>query len=128
MKKRSSLVTKFIIGFLVIGIAICTITTARGYSQYKSYIQKKYNDIAYDIAEIFESYMTEEELNVYMNAIENYCIGNVSEEALQEIKETSEYQETEKLLHSLREATEAKDIFLVYFTILPFCKYFVTQY
>ena len=62
MKKRSSLVAKFIIGFLVIGIAICTATTAGGYSQYKSYIQKQYNDTAYDIAEIFESYMAEEEL------------------------------------------------------------------
>lgn len=114
MKKRSSLVAKFIIGFLIIGIAICTVTTARGYSQYKSYIQKKYNDIAYDIAEIFENYMTEEELALYMNAVEGYCMGKVSEEALEVIKETSEYQETEKLLYSLREATEANDIFLVY--------------
>ena len=46
MKKRSSLVAKFVIGFLIIGIAICTVTTAMGYSQYKSYIQKKYNNIA----------------------------------------------------------------------------------
>lgn len=114
MKKRSSLVAKFIIGFLIIGIAICTVTTARGYSQYKSYIQKKYNDIAYDIAEIFESYMTEEELALYMNTVEGYCRGTVSMEALEAIKESSEYQKTEKLLHSLREATEANDIFLVY--------------
>ena len=114
MKKRSSLVAKFIIGFLIIGIAICAATTARGYSQYKSYIQKKYNDTAYDIAEIFESYMTEEEISLYMNAVERYCQGTVSEEALDVIKETSDYQEVERLLYSLREATEANDIFMVY--------------
>ena len=51
MKKRSSLAAKFIIGFLIMGIAICAVTTSRGYSQYKSYIEKKYNDVAYDIAE-----------------------------------------------------------------------------
>lgn len=114
MKKRNSLAAKFVIGFLIIGIAICTVTTARGYSQYKSYIQKKYNDIAYDIAEVFESYMTEEELVLYLNAVEGYCMGKVSEDALSVIKETPEYQKTESLLHSLREATEANDIFLVY--------------
>lgn len=114
MKKRSSLVAKFIIGFLIIGIAICTVTTAMGYSQYKSYIQKKYNNIAYDIAEIFESYMTEEELAFYMNAVEGYHTGVVSEEELNVIKESSDYQEVEQLLYSLREATEANDIFMVY--------------
>ena len=114
MKKRSSLVAKFIIGFLIMGIAICTVTTARGYSQYKSYIQKKYNDIAYDIAEIFESYMTEEELALYMNTVESYCIGKISQDALKVVKETPEYRKTESLLYSLREATEANDIFLVY--------------
>ena len=114
MKKRSSLVAKFIIGFLVIGIAICTATTAGGYSQYKSYIQKQYNDTAYDIAEIFESYMAEEELARYMNAVEGYCKGTVSEEEVEAIKESSDYREVEQLLHSLREATEANDIFMVY--------------
>ena len=114
MKKRSSLVAKFIIGFLIVGITICSVTTGRGYKQYKSYIQKKYNDIAYDIAEIFEGYMTEEEITLYMNTIEGYYNGIVLEEELEEIKQTSEYQRVEKLLYSLREATEANDIFLVY--------------
>ena len=53
-KKKNSLAAKFVIGFIIMGIAICTVTTARGYTQYKSYIQKQYNDTAYDIAEIFE--------------------------------------------------------------------------
>ena len=114
MKKRSSLVAKFIIGFLIIGIAICTITTTKGYSQYKSYIQKKYNDIAYDIAEIFESYMTEDELSSYLSAVEAYANGNDSEEDLEAVKNDPRYKNIESLLHSLREATEANDIFLVY--------------
>lgn len=114
MKKRSPLVAKFVIGFLIIGIAICAVTTARGYSQYKSYIEKKYNNIAYDIAEIFESYMTEEQLALYLNTTEGYFQGTVSEEELVQLKESEEYGKVEELLHSLREATEANDIFMVY--------------
>lgn len=114
MKKRSPLVTKFVIGFLIIGIVICTVTTARGYSQYKSYIEKKYNDIAYDIAEIFESYMTEEELTLYLNTTEEYFKGTISEEELLQLKKSEEYGKVETLLYSLREATEANDIFMVY--------------
>ena len=114
MKKRSSLAAKFIIGFLIMGIAICAVTTSRGYSQYKSYIEKKYNDVAYDIAEIFESYMTEEEIALYMEMAEGYYEGVVTDEQLEEIKSSSEYRNVELLLHSLRAATEANDIFMVY--------------
>ena len=114
MKKRSPLVAKFVIGFLIIGIAICAVTTARGYSQYKSYIEKKYNNIAYDIAEIFESYMTEEQIALYLNTAEKYFQGTVSEEELVKLKESEEYGKVEELLYSLREATEANDIFMVY--------------
>ena len=114
MKKKNSLAAKFIIGFLIMGIAICTVTTSRGYSQYKSYIEKKYNDVAYDIAEIFESYMTEEEIAMYMDIAEGYYEGEVTDEQLKEVKNSSEYRKVELFLDSLREATEANDIFLVY--------------
>ena len=113
-KKKSSLVVKFILGFVIIGIAICTVTTARGYSQYKSYIQKQYNDTAYDIAEVFESYMTQEELALYMETAQGYFQGSVSEEELEAIKNSNRYQEIEKLLYGLREATGANDIYMCY--------------
>lgn len=114
MKKRSSLAVKFIMGFLIIGIAICGVTTARGYSQYRSYIEKKYNDVAYDIAEIFESYMTEEEIALYMAAAEGYYNGTVSQEELNRVRNSPDYRKVEQLLYSLRAATEANDIFMVY--------------
>ena len=42
MKKRKSLVVRFVVGFMILGILICAVTTAQGYEQYKSYIQKQY--------------------------------------------------------------------------------------
>lgn len=113
-KKKSSLVVKFVIGFVIIGIAICTVTTARGYAQYKSYIQKQYNDTAYDIAEVFESYMSEEEIALYMATAEGYFQGTVSDAELAAVKNSERYQEVEKLLYGLREATGANDIYMCY--------------
>ena len=113
-KKKNSLAAKFVIGFIIMGIAICTVTTARGYTQYKSYIQKQYNDTAYDIAEIFESYMSEEEIALYMKIAEGYFGGTVSNEELAAIKNSERYQEIERLLYALREATGANDIYMCY--------------
>ena len=114
MKKRISLSTKFVVGLVIIGIAICAVITAIGYTQYKSYIQKRYNDIAYDIAEVFEGYLSEEERAQYMDLAEGFFYGSVSEEELEAVKNSERYQEIESLLYHLREATEANDIYMCY--------------
>ena len=114
MEKRKSLVVRFVVGFMILGILICTVTTAQGYRQYKSYIQKKYNDTAYDIAEICKGYMTEEELTVYMNTAEEYTKGSISLKKLEEIKSMGSYIKMEQLLENLRNATGANDIYITY--------------
>ena len=65
MKKKNSMVRKFTVGFIILGILICSVTIGYGYFQYKSYIQKQYNTTAYQVAHVFESYMTEEEIEEY---------------------------------------------------------------
>ena len=115
MKRKGSLMMKFAMGFLMIGIATCIAITVNGYEQYKSYIQKKYNDKAYDIAEIFESYMTEEEIALYMDTAEGYFNGTVSQEELESVKNSQRYKETKALLHSLRVASNVNDIYMIYF-------------
>ena len=114
MKKASSLGMKFIVGFLILGILICVVTTTRGYSQYKSYIQKQYNDTAYDVAEVFEDYMTQAEIEGYLAMAEGYAKGEISDEQVELIKQSEGYQRVEGLLYSLRERMGANDIFMVY--------------
>lgn len=114
MEKSKSLVGRFIIGFLFLGILICGVITTQGYHQYKSYIEKKYNDTAYDIAEICRGYMTEEELILYLNTAEEYTKGNISLSELEEIKGMDSYIRMESLLESLRSATGANDIYVTY--------------
>lgn len=114
MERKKSLVVRFVVGFLCLGIWICSVTTAQGYEQYKSYIQKKYNDTAYDIAEICRGYMTEEELALYLHTAEEYTKGNITLEELNEVKSLDSYIRMEKLLENLRSATEANDIYITY--------------
>ena len=69
----------------------------------------------YDIAEIFESYMTEEEIALYMDTAEGYFNGTVSQEELESVKNSQCYKETKALLHSLRVAANVNDIYMIYF-------------
>ena len=79
-------------------------------------IQKGFGlDKAYDIAEIFESYMTEEEIALYMDTAEGYFKGTVSQEELEVVKNSQRYKETKALLHSLRVAANVNDIYMIYF-------------
>jgi hypothetical protein len=72
MKKSGSLVAKFIGGFVIIGILICLVTTVQGYRQYKTSIQRQYNNTAYDVAEVFHACMTEHDIAGYLAMAEGY--------------------------------------------------------
>lgn len=113
-KQRTSLVKKIIASFLIIGVLLCAVTTTRGYSLYKSYIQKQYNETAYEIAEVFEDYMTDIEIEGYLAMAEGYSKGTVTQEQVEKIKASENYQRVEALLYSLRERMDANDIFMVY--------------
>lgn len=114
MKKKNSMVRKFTVGFIVLGILICSVTIGYGYFQYKSYIQKQYNTTAYQVAHVFESYMTEEEIADYIHLAEAYSKGEASLEDIEAVKNTEAYQRQVALLYDLREKMGANDIFMAY--------------
>ncbi|MBQ3105280.1 MAG: SpoIIE family protein phosphatase [Lachnospiraceae bacterium] len=114
MYRKLPLGVKFIVGFVIIGILICLSITVIGYRNYSKRIQKQYNDTAYDIAETFESFMTEEELALYMDTAEGFFKGTVPQERIDELKGSERYREVERLLYALREATNANDIYMTY--------------
>ncbi len=112
--KISKLILKFVTGFLVLGILICAVSSGVGYSQYKSLIQKQYNDMAYQCAEVAISYMEQETLESYVELVKGYRDGTVPEEALRVHIESEEYTGTVAKLATLRQAMNANDIFFVY--------------
>lgn len=114
MKKHSSLALKILAGFILLAVLICTAGTGLGYVQYKTYIQKQYNDTAYQIAEIFKDYMTEDEMLRYLRLAGQYKEGEIPEETLESERGTERYRQILGLLTQLRENTQVKDIYLAY--------------
>ncbi len=115
MKNRiSKLVLKFIAGFLLLGTLICVTSSVVGYQQYKSVIQKQYNDTAYQCAEVALSYVEIETIETYVELVKNHRLGIVSEKDLKVHIESEEYVETAERLAALREGMNANDIFFVY--------------
>lgn len=112
--KISKLALKFIAGFFFLGILICTTSSAVGYYQYKSIIQRQYNDMAYKCAEVALSYVKLETLETYVDLVKGHRAGTVLDEELQQYIASEEYVQTAQKLATLRKGMEANDIFFVY--------------
>lgn len=111
MKHRiSKLAFKLTIGFVILGILICGISSFIGYNQYKNSIEKQYNATAYDIAETAFSYFKNGELAQYAELAEGYKNGTVSEEEIKAALESDRYKEISSAFDSLREAMGANDV------------------
>ena len=103
MKRHSALVLKILTGFAVLAVLICAACTGIGYIQYRAYIQKQYNDIAYQIAETFRGYFEEGELERYIDLAARYKAGEISKESLEREMASGRYQELQELMDRLRE-------------------------
>lgn len=112
MKKHSMLMLKILRGFAILAILICAACTGIGYFQYRAYIQKQYNDTAYQIAETFRGYFEDEELENYIEMAELYKAGLLPEARLQAEMASSRYQKLQLLMDRLREHMGANDIYL----------------
>ena len=112
MKKHSALVLKILTGFAVLAILICAACTGIGYIQYRAYIQKQYNDTAYQIAETFRGYFEEEELERYIHMAAQYKAGAIPKETLEREMASGRYQELREQMDRLREHMGANDIYL----------------
>lgn len=113
-KTKSRLAVKFILGFVVLGILICGTSSTIGYHQYKSSIEKQYNDTAYNIANQAITYIDEELVAEYVSLIKRNINGEDVSDELEKLIESDAYQETTNKFFDLRKSMEANDIFLVY--------------
>lgn len=113
-KTKSRLAVKFILGFVVLGILICGTSSTIGYHQYKSNIEKQYNDTAYNIANQAITYVDEELVEEYVSLIKRNIDGEDVSAQLEQLIQSDAYQETTDKFFDLRKSMDANDIFLVY--------------
>lgn len=66
MKKIHKLSNKLIIGFVLLGIVICTASIVISYYKYEAAVGKKQNDVAYRIANVGLSYVDGDDIERYL--------------------------------------------------------------
>ena len=113
-KKISVLAVKFIVGFIILGALICSISSSIGYYQYKTSMEQQYSTTAYNVAKQASSYLDKEQLSVCLDFIKRSINGEDVKDELKKISHTEEYKNVLKLYMDLRNSMEANDIFLVY--------------
>ena len=112
MKHRiSKLALKLMVGFVILGILICGISSFIGYNQYRNSIEKQYNTTAYDIAETALSYFKNDELSYYAALAENFKNGTVTQEEINAEVSSDRYKEISRALDNIRVAMGANDVF-----------------
>uniref|UniRef100_UPI004055E09E SpoIIE family protein phosphatase n=1 Tax=Agathobacter sp. TaxID=2021311 RepID=UPI004055E09E len=126
-KKRSVLAMKIMVSFILLAVLICVVGTGIRFFQYRSYIQKQYNNTAYQIAAVFRDYLSEEQLEKYIQMAKQYKEGRISIEVLEQERSTSEYRQIEAQLKLLRENMGANDIYLAYLDVQELYEYDGTQ-
>ncbi|MCD8130211.1 MAG: PP2C family protein-serine/threonine phosphatase [Lachnospiraceae bacterium] len=112
MKRQTTLATKIILGFAIMAVLLCAACTGIGYVQYRSYIQKQYNDRAYEITEVFKDYCSVETLAEYLKLARSYKEGAASMEDIEAVVQSEEYQNLLAQLNLLRENVNANDIYV----------------
>lgn len=127
MKRHSALVLKILTGFTVLAVLICAACTGIGYIQYRGYIQKQYNDVAYQIAETFRGYFEEGELERYIDLAARYKAGEISKESLEREAASGRYQELQKQMDGLREHMGANDIYLAQLDVQEVYDFYLEQ-
>ena len=109
---RKHLVLKILTGFAVLAVLICAACTGIGYIQYRAYIQKQYNDMAYQVAETFLGFFEEGELERYIHMAAQFKAGEVPGETREREMASGRYQELRGQMDRLREHMGANDIYL----------------
>ncbi len=127
MKQHSRLVLKILAGFAILAVLICIACTSIGYLQYRAYIQKQYNDTAYQIAETFQDYFQEEELRRYIGLAAQYKEGAIPRETLLREMENPRYQKLQEQMDRLREHMGANDIYLAQLDVQEVYDYYLEQ-
>lgn len=112
MKGKSKLAIKFTVGFLILGILICWVSSVIGYIQYKGEIERQYNEQAYRSAQVAASYVDMDMLEEYVKAAENFREDPSTKEQVELYRNSETYQETSHKIKVLREKMGANDVFI----------------
>ena len=114
MTKKRSLVVKFIIGFVIVGIIMAALAMYFGYTGFKGSMEKQYHDTAYLIADTAEDIIlntvTKEELAEFVEAAK----GDDTKEQ-ERVTSLGRYQKILKELNELRDSMQLTDIYLTYY-------------
>lgn len=114
MKKQGiKLTQKLLLSFCALGIVLSVTASVIGYNQYKSGIERHYNDMAYNVAELGRTYINPDLFTKYSEVAESYAKGNVSAEEYEKYINNEEYAITRERLIELRRQMEANDIYVV---------------
>jgi sigma-B regulation protein RsbU (phosphoserine phosphatase) len=114
-RKHVGLAFKFIIGLIIVGIAIMAASVFVGKDAYWNSIMKQYNTVVYQISDTAKNYVTDEDWKTYADVAYRYCHGNATDEEIQKIVQSETYRQTKERLDKLRESMDANDIFLFVF-------------
>lgn len=113
-KNHSKLALSFIAGFLLLGLLICAVTSVIGYTQYKSGIEKQYNDKAYEIAKTAESFVDLDTIKEYREALIGFRKGTVPQEKLDALMAEPRYQTAKSQLYKLAKHMNTNDVYIAY--------------
>ena len=112
MKRKSKLAVKFTVGFLILGVLICWVSSVIGYVQYKGEIERQYNEQAYRSAQVAASYVDMDMLEEYVKTAENFREDPSAKEQVEFYRNSETYQETSHKIKVLREKMGANDVFI----------------
>lgn len=110
--KTIGLKTKFVIGLIIIGVCITLAALISGIGIYRRSIIRRYNETAYQMAQVAAGYFTDEELAFYADLVTRCEDGGTGTEELKAAAESARYTEIYSLVNSLRENMNANDIYL----------------
>ena len=113
-KKHSKLALFFVLGFLILGLLICATSSVIGFNQYKSGIELQYNDKAYEIADVAETFIDKATLKEYVTAVRGYYAGTVAREQIEALIAEERYQSVADRLKVFTKGMGSNDIFFVY--------------
>lgn len=111
-RKKIGLKIKFIIGITMIGLCITFATVFSGIGVYRRSITGRYNEMAYQVAQVAASYFTDEELAYYADLVSRYENGGIGTEELETAAADSRYAQLYDLVNTLRENMDANDIYI----------------
>ncbi len=109
---KFGLTPKFVIGMILIVLAITGSTIIVGAKTYWDSTTNHYNDVAYRTARAAEGYFTKQEILEYTDLVRRYNAGEADPSEIDAVRESNRYKEIWQYVDKLRISMGANDIFM----------------